>query len=130
VGRFERDRQGFPAISLTTDTSALTAVGNDYGFETIFQRQVEALARPGDVILALSTSGSSPNVLAAVRSAREMGCPVVGLTGAGGGELGKLSDVLLAVPSTTVSRIQELHILCLHGLAQWVEEHLLHEVAR
>jgi D-sedoheptulose 7-phosphate isomerase len=125
VGRFERDRRGFPAISLTTDTSALTAIGNDNGFRRVFQRQVEALAREGDVVLAISTSGNSENVLEAVKAARGLNCPIVGLTGEGGGRLAELCDVLLAVPSRKVSRIQELHILCLHCLAQWVEDRLL-----
>ncbi len=123
-GRFEMDRAALPAVALTVNTSTLTAVSNDYGFESIFRRQIEALARPGDLTIAISTSGTSRNVVAAARKARELGCRVVGMTGEGGGDLAALCDALIAVPSRTVSRIQEMHELCLHGLAAWLERRM------
>jgi D-sedoheptulose 7-phosphate isomerase len=121
VGRFLHDRPALPAIALTCDTSTLTAIGNDYGFERVFERQVEALGQPGDLLLLLSTSGNSANVIAAAVRAREKGCLVVAFTGAGGGRLANLADVLLAVPSESVSRIQEVHLICLHLLAGYLE---------
>lgn len=124
VVRFVRNRRALPAVALSTDTSALTAAGNDFGFEHVFERQVEALAREGDCVVALSTSGSSPNVLRAVDRAREIGCSVIGLTGRDGGGLADRVDVLLAVPSETTARIQEYHQICIHILAGWLEEKL------
>ncbi|MEM7352112.1 MAG: D-sedoheptulose 7-phosphate isomerase [Acidobacteriota bacterium] len=121
VGRFELERQPLAAIALTTDSSILTSLGNDYGYEQIFARQVAALARPGDLLFAISTSGNSPNVVAAARQARTLDCPVVGLTGEGGGVLAEAADCLLAVPSQRTSRIQEAHILCLHALIEAIE---------
>jgi D-sedoheptulose 7-phosphate isomerase len=109
VGRFEGERRAFPAIALTTDTSALTAIGNDYGFERIFARQVEALAQPGDLLIGISTSGESPNVAAAIMKAREIGCTTVGLTGANGKKLAGLCDAAVLVPAERTSRIQEGH---------------------
>lgn len=109
VGRFERERRAFPAIALTTDTSALTAIGNDYGFERIFARQVEALAEPGDLLIGISTSGNSPNVSAAIMTARERGCRTIGLTGAKGKKLAGLCDAAILVPAERTSRIQEGH---------------------
>jgi len=123
VGRFLRDREALPAIALTCDTSILTAVGNDYGFDQVFERQVAALARPGDLLLGMSTSGNSANIIAAAVRARQMGCAVVGFTGAGGGKLAQLTDELLAVPSESIPRIQEVHLLCLHLLAGYLEHH-------
>ena len=114
VGRYEGERRGWPAIALTTDTSALTALSNDYGYERIFARQVEALAGAGDVLIAISTSGNSPNILAAVREARELGCVTIGLTGAGGGELASICDVAVVIPSSRTSRVQEAHITIGH----------------
>jgi len=122
VCRVRRDRRALPSIALTTDTSTLTAIGNDYGFERIFARQIEALAREGDVLVAISTSGESANVIEAAKTARERGCRVVGLTGEGGGQLVAHTDLLLDVPSTVVSRIQEIHALCIHVLAESVED--------
>ncbi len=122
VCRVRRDRRALPSIALTTDTSMLTAIGNDYGFERIFARQIEALAREGDVLVAISTSGESANVIEAAKTARERGCRVVGLTGEGGGQLVAHTDLLLDVPSTVVSRIQEIHALCIHVLAESVED--------
>jgi D-sedoheptulose 7-phosphate isomerase len=124
VGRFEKDRQGLPAVALTVNSSTLTAVANDYGFERIFARQLEALASEGDLVIGISTSGESANVLAAVRTARDIGCRIVGMTGAGGGSLGELADAVLTVPSRTVARIQEVHEICLHALAGLLEERL------
>ncbi|HHM06047.1 MAG TPA: SIS domain-containing protein [Gammaproteobacteria bacterium] len=121
VSRFHYDRPGLPAIALTTDTSALTAIGNDYGFERLFARQIEALGRPGDVFFAISTSGRSPNILAAVTSARDQGLHTVGLTGRGGGELAGSCDHCLRVPSDSTPRIQEGHILMGHILCHLIE---------
>ncbi len=121
VGRFERERDAYPAIALSTDTSIITALANDYGIERIFSRQVEALGRPGDVLIAISTSGNSPNVLQAAASARKTGMKTIAMTGQGGGHLGPMADVLLAVPSTRTARIQEIHEIFLHGLAELLE---------
>jgi D-sedoheptulose 7-phosphate isomerase len=125
VGRFERERRGAPALALTVNTSTLTAVGNDYGFDELFSRQIEAHARSGDLAIAISTSGDSRNVVNAARAARRQGCRVVGMTGAGGGSLAEHSDVLVAVPSRTVSRIQEMHEIALHAMAAWLEKRVL-----
>lgn len=127
VGRFEQDRQALPALALTVNTSTLTAVANDYGFDKVFARQVEALARPGDLAVAISTSGNSGSVVEAAKAARDIGCKVVGMTGAGGGALAECSDALIAVPSTTVARIQEVHEICLHALAAWLEKRFFGE---
>lgn len=124
VVRFRKDRPAIPALALTTDSSILTAGGNDLGFGEIFARQVEALGRPGDVLVALSTSGRSPNVLRAVSAARAMGLSTVALTGAGGGDLAGLADLVLAVPSRTTARIQEMHILIGHMLCAGIETSL------
>jgi D-sedoheptulose 7-phosphate isomerase len=121
VGRYRIDRVAFASVALSADTSALTAIGNDYGFEWIFARQVEALGRPGDVLVAISTSGNSANVVAAARAARERGLRVIGLTGRGGGLLAEHVDLLLPVPSQDTPRIQEVHSICLHVLAEAVE---------
>jgi D-sedoheptulose 7-phosphate isomerase len=126
VGRFEVDRRPLRAIALTTDTSILTAVANDLGFETIFARQVEGLGGPDDVAVALSASGRSPNVLAAVREARRVGMATVGLTGGDGGELANIVDVPIVVPSTETPRIQECHIAIGHILCLLVESELPH----
>src|SRR5690242_7538199 len=108
--RYKSDRAAIAAIALTTDSSALTAAGNDLGFESIFARQIEALGRPGDVAVAISTSGKSPNIIAALKQARAMRLVTVALGGGNGGELAPLADHLLLVPSTTTARIQEMHI--------------------
>ena len=125
VNRFLRDRQALPAIALTTDTSALTSIGNDLGFEQAFSRQVEALARPGDVVIAISTSGNSPNVLRAITVARALGCVTVAFTGGSGGELAGAADEAFVVPSQETPRIQETHITLGHALCALVEELLL-----
>jgi D-sedoheptulose 7-phosphate isomerase len=130
VGRFERERQPLPAIALSTDTSILTAVGNDYGFEAVFARQVMALGHPEDVLVAITTSGNSPNVIAAVDVAKRQGLRVVGLTGRDGGKLaGKLDshDVLLCVPHPRTMRIQEMHILLLHLICEGIDTRMLGE---
>jgi D-sedoheptulose 7-phosphate isomerase len=122
VCRVRRDRGALPAVALTTDTSALTAISNDYGYSRVFARQVEALARPGDMLVAISTSGDSENVIEAARQARASGCTVVALTGRGGGALAEHADLLVAAPSDTVSRIQEVHSVVVHVLAQALED--------
>ena len=127
VGRFRLERPGLPAIALNTDTSILTAVGNDYGYEAIFRRQVEAHAQEGDVVIGISTSGSSPNVLSALRLAREKGCRTVGLLGKDGGSIKDLADIDLTVPGHDTPRIQEGHITIIHILCELVEEALYGE---
>jgi D-sedoheptulose 7-phosphate isomerase len=124
VGRYLRDRPGLPAMALTTDTSVITAVGNDLGFDAVFRRQIEAHGRPGDVALGISTSGRSPNVVEALRLAREKGLLTIGLTGGGGGRLGGLVHYLIDVPSHDTPRIQEVHTMVVHVLCQVVEEGL------
>jgi D-sedoheptulose 7-phosphate isomerase len=127
VGRFKLERRGLPAIALSTDTSILTAVANDYGFDAIFSRQVEALAREGDAVIGISTSGSSSNVLSALRLAREMGCRTVGLLGKDGGSIREMVDLDLTVPGHDTPRIQEGHITIIHILCELVEEALFGE---
>jgi D-sedoheptulose 7-phosphate isomerase len=124
VIRYHSDRPAIAAIALTTDTSALTAGANDLGFETIFSRQVEALGRPGDVAVGISTSGRSPNVLAGLRVARARGLRTTGLTGGDGGELPSLCDASLIVPSRVTARIQEMHIFLGHMLCKALEQRL------
>ncbi len=124
VGRYRRDRRPLAAVALTTDSVSLTAIGNDYGVDHVFSRQLEAIARPGDVVVAISTSGNSPNVLKAVESARSLSLPVVGLTGETGGELAGLVTICLKVPSDCVPRIQEAHKLIVHLLCGLVEDAL------
>lgn len=124
VGRFERERPGLAALALTTDTSALTAIGNDFGFEALFARQVESLGTPGDACVALSTSGNSPNLLEAVRAARTKGMITAGLLGKDGGALRHMVDFPLIVPGTRTARIQEVHILAGHLLCQAIERDL------
>jgi D-sedoheptulose 7-phosphate isomerase len=121
VGRYERQRRAWPAIALTTDTSALTALGNDYGYAEIFARQVEALAQRGDLLVAISTSGDSPNVLKAVERAREKGCRTIALTGAGGGQLAPACDEAVIIPSTRTSRVQEAHITIGHLWCEMID---------
>lgn len=122
VGRYEKERKGFPAIAFTTDTSVLTSVGNDYGFERVFERQMEALGRKGDVAFAISTSGNSKNVNLAVKRARELGVFTIALTGRSGGDLKGLADLAIVVPSQKTARIQESHILIGHIICERVDE--------
>lgn len=124
VNRFEIERPPLPALALTTDTSNITSIGNDYSFDEIFSKQIKALGRSGDVFIAISTSGSSPNIIKAVEASREIGIKVIGLTGKGGGELAPLSDILLNVETETTARVQEVHITVIHILCRLVDEML------
>jgi len=124
VGRFQRERRPMPAVALTTDTSVLTAVGNDYGFEQVFVRQVRALGRKGDIAFALSTSGNSPNVLRATEAAEELGMVTIGLTGRDGGQLASRVRYNLNVPHKLSARIQEVHIMIGHLLCQLTDENM------
>lgn len=121
VGRFVKERQSLPALALTVDTSLLTAVGNDYGFDCVFSRQVEGLGQEGDVLIAISTSGNSANVVKAVKTAKEKGIYVIALTGENGGILAKESELCLAVPSQVTARIQEMHIMIIHMICEIAE---------
>ena len=121
VGRFRRERRSLSSIALTTDTSLLTAVANDYGYESVFSRQVEALCRAGDVVVGISTSGNSRNICAALETARSMGGFTVAFTGASGGLIATIADAVLRIPSEDTARIQEAHILCGHILCDWIE---------
>ena len=122
VVRYRVNRKALAAVALTTDTSILTACGNDFSYDDIFARQVEALARPGDVLVGISTSGRSPNVLKAVRAAKDLGVFTVGFTGGEGGDMAALCDAALIVPSKVTARIQEMHILIGHALCDLVEQ--------
>jgi D-sedoheptulose 7-phosphate isomerase len=124
TGRFIKDRRPLAAISLTTDSSALTCIGNDYSYDDVFVRPLQALGRPGDVLLAISTSGNSGNVVKAVQAARELGVVSVGLLGRDGGKLGPLCDHALIVQGTETARIQEAHILIGHTLCNLIEDEL------
>ncbi len=119
--RFETDRRALPALALTTDTSTLTAIGNDLGFDALFARQIEAIGRPGDVAIGLTTSGRSPNVLRGLAAARAAGLTAAALSGRGGGDLVGLADPLLVVPADSTARIQEMHILLGHALCGVLE---------
>lgn len=121
VGRFVKERKGLRSIALTTDTSILTAVGNDYGYEYVFSRQVEALCAPGDVVVGISTSGNSPNVVRGIEAARECGALTVAFTGRDGGRLAEICDHAVRIPSNTTARIQECHILVGHILCECID---------
>ena len=121
TGRYKTERQGLPAIALTTDTSALTAIGNDYGFDRIFDRQVEALGRKGDLLIGISTSGNSPNVINALVYGKSSGMKSIGLMGKSGGEMKKHCDISLIIPSDDTARIQEMHITIGHILCGIVD---------
>ena len=125
VGRYKKDRPAYAAIALTTDTSALTAIGNDYGFEQVFARQVEGLGKRGDVLLALTTSGRSPNILAALKAARQQGLVTIGFTGAKGTALGASCDHLLLAPSEDTAVIQQIHMAFAHGICEVIEQTLM-----
>lgn len=124
VGRFKMERRGLPALALSTDTSILTAIGNDYGFDRVFSRQVEALASPGDLVIGISTSGNSPNVLLALQLARETGCRSVGLLGKDGGSIKDVCDLALIVPTNDTPRVQEAHITMIHIVCDLLEKTL------
>jgi len=124
VGRYKRERRGLPAIALTTDTSILTAVGNDYGFETVFERQVEALCTPGDVVVGITTSGNSENVIRGLRKAHDLGATTVALTGRNGGKVAQIAHYTFIVPSYDTPRIQECHITLGHVLCEIIDEML------
>jgi len=127
LGRFRKERSALPSIALTTDTSILTAVGNDYGFERIFQRQVEALCNKGDVLVGISTSGSSKNVYAALQTARQIGARTIAFTGQGGGTIATVADIALCIASKDTARIQEAHIVCGHMVCDWIERYVCEE---
>ena len=129
VGRYKQDRPAYAAIALTTDTSALTAIANDYGFEQVFARQVEGLGQRGDVLLALSTSGRSPNILAALCSARERGLVTIGFTGSKGDALGALCDHLLVAPSDDTPVVQQIHLAVAHGICDEIEQAMMRGAA-
>lgn len=122
TGRFVTERRSLPAIALTTDTSALTAIGNDYGFERIFERQVEGLANENDVLIGLSTSGNSPNVLKALEAGKNLGCKTIGFSGRDGGYMNICCDTNIVIPSNITARIQEMHILIGHIICEAVDE--------
>jgi D-sedoheptulose 7-phosphate isomerase len=124
VGRYKKDRPAYPAIALTTDTSALTAISNDYGFEQVFARQIAGLGRKGDVLLALSTSGRSPNILAALRVAHEHGLITIGFTGSKGAAMGVACNHLLVAPSDDTPIIQQIHLAVAHGICDEIEQAL------
>ena len=130
IGRYKQDRPAHAAVALTTDTSALTAIANDYGFEQVFARQVEGLGQRGDVLLALSTSGRSPNILAALRIARARGLVTVGFTGKKGEALGALCDHLLVSPSDDTPIVQQIHLAIAHGICDEIEQTMMREPAR
>jgi D-sedoheptulose 7-phosphate isomerase len=121
VGRFLKERRALPSIALTTNTSVLTAIGNDYGFEYVFQRQVEAICSPEDILVGISTSGNSKNVCRALEAARRLGMFTVALTGGTGGAMAEIADATIKIPSAATPRIQEAHILCGHMICDYVE---------
>jgi D-sedoheptulose 7-phosphate isomerase len=127
VSKFRRERKALPAIALTTDTSILTSIANDFSFEHVFARQIEALGAPGDIALGISTSGNSPNVVHALRVARQLGLVTIGFTGEDGGELKDAVDICFQVPSNSTPRIQEMHITVAHTLCELIEIELLKE---
>lgn len=122
VSKFRRDRRALPAIALTTDTSILTSIGNDYSFADVFSRQIEAFGQKGDVAIGISTSGNSPNVLKAIQFAKEQGLTTIGFSGADGGELKDCTDICFRVPSQSTPRIQEVHITVAHALCELIEQ--------
>ena len=122
VGRYKVERKGLAAIALTTDSSALTSIGNDYGYERVFDRQVEALANEGDVIIGISTGGSSANVISALKLANDLGCKTIGLSGRDGGEMNTVCDINLVVPAEDTPRIQEMHIVIGHTICHLIDQ--------
>ena len=130
VGRFEKERKGFPAIALTTDTSALTAIGNDYGFENVFSRQVEALGKKGDILIGISTSGNSENIIKAVEKAKELNLFTVGFLGKDGGKLKNLVDKAFIVRHNSTARIQEVHLTLEHTICKIIDMYLTGEIEK
>jgi D-sedoheptulose 7-phosphate isomerase len=130
IGRYKQDRPGYSALALTTDTSALTSIANDYGFEQVFAHQVEGLGQRGDVLMALSTSGKSPNILAALRLARERGLVTVGFTGIKGENLHALCDYLLVAPSADTPVVQQIHLAVAHGICDEIEQTMMREPSK
>ncbi len=128
VGRFEKERKGYPAIALTTDTSALTAIGNDYGFEKIFSRQVEALGEKGDILIGISTSGNSQNIIEAVKVAKEIGIFTVGFLGKDGGKMKDIVDKAFIVKSNNTARVQEVHLTLEHAICRVLDLFLTGEI--
>jgi D-sedoheptulose 7-phosphate isomerase len=124
VGRYQRERRAVPALALTADTSLMTAVANDYGFDRVFARQIEAFGAPGDIALGITTSGNSPNVVEGLKAAAERGMIVIALTGRDGGAAGQLADIHVNVPHETTARVQEAHIVLLHAICELVEDGL------
>jgi D-sedoheptulose 7-phosphate isomerase len=124
VGRYKKERRGLPAIALTTDTSIITAIGNDYSYNDIFSRQIEALANKGDLVIAISTSGNSANIIKAVETAKENGCFTVGLLGKDGGRLKDNVDLPVIIPVENTARVQECHILIVHMICEIIEEEI------
>ena len=122
TGRYKSERRGLPGLALTTDTSALTAIGNDYGYDRVFDRQVEALASSGDLLIGISTSGNSANVISALKLGREIGCRTLGFTGRNGGAMNEVCDLNLVVPSDNTPRIQEMHIMFGHTICQCIDD--------
>jgi D-sedoheptulose 7-phosphate isomerase len=127
IGRFKKERKAIPALALTVDSSSLTALGNDYGFEFIFSRQIEALANPNDAVVGISTSGNSKNIIRALNLAREIGAKTIGLMGNNGGEMKDCVDIGIIVPSNDTARIQEVHITIGHIICEIIEQDLTHE---
>ena len=121
VGRYKTERKGLAAIALTTDTSALTAIGNDFGYDCVFDRQVEALANTGDVAIGISTGGSSANVASALKLAKDLDCKTIGFSGRGGGEMNELCDINIVVPAQDTARIQEMHIFIGHTICHLID---------
>jgi len=124
VGRYKTERRGLPVIALTTDTSALTAIGNDYGYQHVFKRQIEALANPNDVVIGISTSGNSGNVLDALKLANKLNCRTLGLSGRDGGEMNSVCEINIVIPAKDTPRIQEMHIFVGHTLCHLIEQKL------
>lgn len=124
IGRFKKERKALPALALDANPSAVTAISNDYSFEQVFARQIEALARPGDVFFGISTSGNSKNIIEAAKTAKKFGCKVVGLTGETGGAMKEVCDFLINIPSQETPRIQEMHTLVIHTLSDAIEDAL------
>ena len=122
VGRFKKERKGLPAIAITTDTSIITAIGNDYGYDKTFQRQIESIANKGDLLFGITTSGNSLNVINGIKAAKKIGCKTVGFSGNNGGEMKKYCDLSIIVPSNDTARIQEIHILIGHIICEITDQ--------